>query len=219
MFRVTAIIECAKLLFHSILVQLHQNGGMTETAYVRYLSFQHHLTNGVQRHFLTIVSHPSLAGKRHFRDFLYRFALEEEPHYDIARHDLEVLGRTVLPCPIDVKLWWAYFDSVVPTRPFLRLGATCVLENLGAGAGAIGHQLLDEAPFLNEKNTRFLRIHFHEDLPHGEQILAAIKEANPSDLEIRDLEEGATIGATLYLRMANWAIGNCDFPGDSHDFS
>lgn len=203
-------VEKAKRLFHSDLSKLAESGGMTRSVYVRYLSFQHHLTKGVQRHFLTIAAHPTLSGRRQLRDFLYRFALEEEPHFDIARHDLEVMGESPLPCPLDVKLWWAYFDGIVLTRPFVRLGATCILENLGAGAGELGHKLLDDAAFLNEKNTRFLQIHFHEELPHGDQIIAALRAVDLTDGELRDLVEGARTGAILYLRMARWALASSD---------
>lgn len=207
MIRVLNEVERAKSIFHAELGRLAATGGMTRPVYVRYLSFQHHLTKGVQRHFLAIAAHPTLAGRRKLRDFLYRFALEEEPHYDVARHDLEALGTAPLPCPLDVKLWWAYFDGVVQTRPFVRLGATCVLENLGAGAGDLGHRLLDEATFLNERNTRFMTIHFHEELPHGDQIIAALRSVPLSDAEVDQLVEGARTGAVLYLRMARWAMG------------
>jgi len=214
MERVLSVVERAKEIFHADLLWLSGHGGMTRPIYIRYLSFQHHLTKGVQRHFLAIAAHPSLAGRRKFRDFLYRFALEEEPHFDIARHDLESMGESPLSCPLDVKLWWSYFDNIVPSRPFVRLGATCVLENLGAGAGTLGHQLLNEAPFLNESNTRFLQIHFHEELPHGDQILAALNAASPTEEETMDLVEGAKTGAVLYLRMARWAMGIKDPAND-----
>ena len=171
MQRVINIVEAAKDTFRGDLEQLADRGGMTEEVYIRYLSFQYHLTKRVQNHFLRAAAAPTLAGRRSLRDFLYRFALEEEPHFDIARHDLENMGAQPLPCPLDVKLWWAYFDGIVDDRPFVRLGATCVLENLGAGAGDLGHQLLDNAPFLNKSNTRFLEIHFHEELPHGDQSM------------------------------------------------
>lgn len=200
------IIELAKARFHRDLMSLSRRGGMTRSVYHRYLSFQYHLTKGVQRHFLTIASHPAFAGRRAFREFLFKFALEEEPHYDVARHDLEALGEIPLPSPLDVDLWWAYFDRVVHQRPFVRLGATCVLENLGAGAGDLGHQLLDEADFLDERNTRFLQIHFHEQLPHGDQIIAALNGIQPDASELADLCEGARAGATQYLRMARWAM-------------
>ena len=65
---------------------------------------------------------------RKLRDFLYRFALEEEPHYRVA---LDELGEPPLPCPMDVSEWWAMFDRLVDEHPFTRLGATCVLENIG----------------------------------------------------------------------------------------
>jgi hypothetical protein len=80
-----------------------------------------------------------------------------------------------------------------------------VLENLGAGAGALGHRLLDEAPFLNKANTRFLTIHFHELLPHGDQIIGALTSAPLEPLDIEELVEGANIGSIIYLRMAAWA--------------
>lgn len=216
MQRILAIVEQAKATFQRDLQRLARQGGMTRPVYIRYLSFQHHLTKGVQRHFLAAAAHPSLSGRRKLRDFLYRFGLEEEPHFDVARHDLDNMGEAVLPCPLDVHLWRAYFDGVVQTRPFVRLGATCVLENLGAGAGDLGHRLLDEAGFLDEHNTRFLQIHFHEELPHGDQIIAALRAVDLSEAEYLDLVEGARTGAILYLRMARWAMGldelNNDFP-------
>jgi hypothetical protein len=140
------------------------------------------------------------------RDFLYNFALEEEPHYGIAEHDLSSLGATPSQCPLDVRLWWAFFDQIVHQRPFVRLGATCVLENLGAGAGRVGHELLEKASFLNDGNTRFLQIHFHEELPHGELIFAALESVRLTNDEVHDLQKGAEIGAILYLRMARWAM-------------
>lgn len=207
MHQVLSVVENAKRVFREDLERLASEGGMTESVYVRYLSFQYHLTKRVQKHFLAIASHHSMSGRRSLRDFLYRFALEEEPHFDIARHDLENMGKAVLACPLDVKLWWSYFDIIVQTRPFVRLGATCVLENLGAGAGELGHQLLNDAPFLTPNNTRFLEIHFHEELPHGDQIIAALKAVSLSEQELIDLAEGANTGAILYLRMARWAMG------------
>ncbi len=174
--------------------------------YVRYLSFQYHLTKGVQRHFMKVAGHPRLSGKNRLREFLFKFALEEEPHYRVAEVDLDRMGEKPLPCPVDVSLWWAYFDQIVEHRPFVRLGATCVLENLGAGAGTLGHRLLDEAPFLNKSNTRFLTIHFHELLPHGDQIISALASAPLEPLDVEELVEGANIGSILYLRMVGWAM-------------
>jgi len=206
MNEVIEIVEKAKAVFATQLQALSASGGMSREIYVRYLSFQYHLTKGVQRHFLKVAGHPRLSGKTGLRNFLFKFGLEEEAHYKVAEIDLDRMGVKPLPCPLDVSLWWAYFDQIVEQRPFVRLGATCVLENLGAGAGALGHRLLDEAPFLNKGNTRFLTIHFHELLPHGDQIISALTSAPLEPLDIEELIEGANIGSILYLRMAAWAM-------------
>lgn len=200
------VVEHAKQLFHRRLTTLSKQGGLTEELYVRYLSMQYHLTRGVQRHFLQLAAHPSLADKRPLRDFLYRFGLEEEPHYKLAEIDLQNLGHKPLPCPLDVSLWWAYFDRIVLTRPLVRLGATCILENLGAGAGDLGHALLDGAAFLKPESMHFLTIHFHEILPHGDQILQAITSVELSKSQVADLVEGANVGAIFYLRFVDWAL-------------
>jgi hypothetical protein len=205
MNEVLQIVENAKSVFASQLQDLSSKGGLTREMYIRYLSFQYHLTKGVQRHFFKVAGHPRLSGKAGLRNFLFKFGLEEEAHYKVAEIDLDRMGEKPLPCPIDVSLWWAYFDQIVEHRPFVRLGATCVLENLGAGAGALGHRLLDEAPFLNKANTRFLTIHFHELLPHGDQIIGALTSAPLEPIDIEELIEGAHIGSILYLRMAAWA--------------
>ena len=42
------------------------------------------------------------------------------------------------------------------------------------------HQLLARAPFLNRLNTRFIEIHFHEELPHGDQIISALASFDTS---------------------------------------
>lgn len=204
---VLAVVETAKSVFRAKLQDTAASGGMTREMYVRYLSFQYHLTKGVQRHFLKVAAHPRLARKNLLREFLFRFGLEEEPHYKVAEVDLQRMGEKPLPCPLDVSMWWAYFDQIVEHRPFVRLGATCVLENLGAGAGALGHDLLDQAPFLNKSNTRFLTIHFHELLPHGDQIINALQQAALDAADIQDLVEGANVGSILYLRLAMWALG------------
>ena len=155
---------------------------------------------------MMITAHPALARRKKLRDFLYNFALEEEPHFSVAEDDLDNMGEKPLPIPFDVELWWAYFNSIVPTRPFVRLGATCVLENLGPGAGALGREMLAATPFLNKLNTRFLEIHFHEVLPHGDQIIQAMTSVPLAEQEIADCREGAVNGAIMYLRMAAWVF-------------
>lgn len=206
MDRVARIIEIAAGLFRERLELALETGGLSLERYVRYLSMQYHLTNGVQKHFLSLAAHPAMRGRRALREFLVGFGWEEEMHYEIARRDLERLGREVLPCPLDARLWWLYFDSAVADRPFIRLGGTCVLENLGTGGGDLVKRLLAEAPYLDKTNSRFIQIHLHEQLPHGQQILDAIEGAKLEPEELADLEQGAREAATIYLRLAAWAL-------------
>lgn len=206
MERLQNVVRAAVQRFRVQLQAALDTGGFTRERYVRYLSMQYHLTKGVQRHFLIAASHPSMVGRPALRQFLIHFALEEETHYEMARRDVEAVGQTLLPCPFDVTLWWAYFDSVIYRQPFLRLGATCILENLGPGAGELAKALLASAPYLTAQNTTFLRLHIHDDVPHGDDIVAALASARLDAEELADLEDGARAGAILYLRMAAWAL-------------
>ena len=201
------VVDVAKVRFERLLLDLGESGGLTLEQYRRYLVFQCHLTRNVQRAFLAVAAHPSLADRRPLREFLFNFALEEEPHSAIAREDLRALGFSESESPLDVRLWWAFFREAIETAPFLRLGATCVLENLGAGAGHTGKVLLSSAPFVNQHNSRFIQIHFHEALPHGDQILHALDAVPLAASEVAELTQGAADGALMYLRMARWALG------------
>jgi hypothetical protein len=181
--------------------------GLTEAQYVRYLTMQYHLTRGVQRHFFRIAAHPDLSRRRSFRKFLLSFGNEEELHFEIARTDLKQLGLEPTECPLDVTLWWAYFDSIVDARPFLRLGGTAVLENIAGKSGPTIQKLFARAKYITEKNSRFLVMHQHdESLPHGDQILDALKEAGLEPQHWADLVKGAEIATVLYLRMCDWAL-------------
>ena len=201
------VIAAAVRHFRVQLQAALDTGGFTRERYARYLSMQHHLTKGVQRHFLIAASNPAMVDKPDLRRFLIQFALDEETHYELARRDVESLGHRLLACPLEVTLWWAYFDSVIPSRPFLRLGASCILENLGPGAGELARALLASAPFLTAENTTFLRLHLHDEVPHGDEVVDVLSRARLAESELADLECGAREGATLYLRMADWALG------------
>jgi hypothetical protein len=204
---VRKIVTEAQATFRTLLLELESDGGLTRDRYVRFLTMQYHLTNGVQKHFFACAAHPTMAHKKSLRKFLVDFGNEEESHYLIAAKDLENLDVSVgADAPLDVKLWWAYFNSIVPERPFVRLGATCILENISAGNGDVVKRLLASASYLNPRCTRFLVIHQHEDLPHGDQILAALSAVTLSDQEVQDLVDGARAGLTMYLRMFNWAM-------------
>ncbi|HEY9630486.1 MAG TPA: hypothetical protein V6C84_24590 [Coleofasciculaceae cyanobacterium] len=203
---VRANLEVANGLLRRMLEQVVAEGGITKEQYARYLAVQYYLTNGVQRHFMVAASHPKFAGCRKFRDFLYKFAIEEEPHYKMAESDVRNLGQAMPPEPLDVKLWWLFFNSIIHERPLVRLGATCVLENFGSGASDIIKPMLANAKFINERTSTFIVLHMHEEVKHGDQILEAISWLKLSDEDIADLEIGSEIGATIFLRMLGWAF-------------
>ena len=201
------VIEEAGAIFRDLLTNAAKNGGLPRAAYVRYLQMQYHLTKEVQRYFFIAAAHPSMSGKREFRDFLVKFALEEEPHFGIAQNDLANLGEEVGESPLDVRLWHAYFSGVVQSRPYCRLGAAAVLETIGTLASDVIKQLLKDADYLNESNTRFVVIHMHEVLPHGAQFLLELSNSTPTSENLADIVAGAIDGGAMYLRMANWALG------------
>jgi hypothetical protein len=203
---VIAIIDESQRQFRELLLEIHRNEGFLIEYYIRYLTMQYHLTKGVQRFFMRAASHHSLLGRTKLRDFLYEFALEEEPHYQLAERDSQALGYEVLQCPLDVKMWWAYFLSIIDDRPMVRLGAACVLENLGPGSKDVAREMLAKATYITPKCMTFLEIHFHEALPHGDQIINALCSVRLKEEELRDLQEGAAIGSVLYMRMANWVF-------------
>ena len=160
----------------------------------------------MQRYFLAIAAHPDLARRRTLREFLFRFANEEELHYLVAANDLHKLGMRPLPMPFDVELWHHYFKTVVIDRPFVRLGAATILENIADGVAKEWVRKALVGDFLTRDNTKFLVLHQHETLPHGDQILSAIESGELEPRHYRDLIEGARKGTVLYLRMAEWAI-------------
>jgi hypothetical protein len=203
---ILTIIRTASNLLREKLETIEAGDGLTLEQYVRYLTMQFYLTKDVQRHFFTIASHSSMVAKPKLREFLVAFGMEEEPHYRIAYKDLENLGQELLPIPLDVKLWWMYFDPIVLSRPFVRLGATCILENLGSGSKDVTKRLLHNAPFITERTSRFIEIHMHEELPHGKQVLEILEQAELNPSQLADLEEGARTGALLYLRMVDWML-------------
>ena len=116
---VARVVAIAQREFNAMLSRYADSGALRKETYIRYLSFQHHLTANVQRAFLAVAAHPSLANRRELREFLFSFALEEEPHSAIAERDLSQLGHRPLDCPLDVKLWWSYFNEVIPQTPFV----------------------------------------------------------------------------------------------------
>ncbi len=199
-------IEGAQNRFSDLLKSYLEQHETTEEQYVRYLSFQYHLTRDVQRYFMAIAAHPDLAKRRKLRAFLVNFANEEELHYLVAANDLHKIKKVPLSMPFDVELWHAYFQSNVTTRPFVRMGAATVLENISDGNAKQWVKKALMGSFLTRENTKFLVLHQHEALPHGDQILDAIAGGKLEDRHYDDLIEGARKGTILYLRMAEWAL-------------
>jgi len=200
-------IDESQIMLASRLQNLISSGkGLELEAYIRYLSMQYHLTNGVQRHFLMVASHPDMHKLKSLREFLVNFAYEEELHYLIALKDVEALNRDVNPCCLDVKLWKSYFDKIVIDKPFIRLGATCILENITGKSGKLLDELLQNCEFSTTRNTRFLTIHRHEELPHGEQIIQVLRDSKINDAQMNDLIQGAYEGTIMFLRMIDWSL-------------
>lgn len=207
MKEITAAIENAQHQFRELLLAEKDRQGLTREMYVRFLTMQYHLTKGVQRHFLFIAGHPATAKKRELRKWLIQFAQEEEFHFEIARMDLENLDTKPGPIPFDTKLWWLFFDDVIVDRPFMRLGATCILENIADGSSDVLDSLIQSSGFLTPKNLKFLTIHRHgPNLAHGDQIIEALAGANLSAEEYADVLEGTRVGTTLYMRFMHWIV-------------
>ncbi len=196
-------IESSQQGFKEMLGEIDKTGGLTRERYSRFLNMQYHLTNGVQKHFFALAGHKVVGKKKGLREFLVRFANEEEHHYAVAQNDMKELGWVPQETPLDVKLWWLYFDSVILDKPFQRLGATCILENIAGTSGDVMNSLIGKSDFLNPRNLKFLTIHRHgPNLDHGNQILEAIKNADLTKDEYQDLLVGADIAITLYMRMS-----------------
>ncbi len=203
-------IATAQALFAQVLESALRAGPVSVEQYCRYLSMQYHLTKDVQAYFFAIAANAALAKRRKLRRFLCDFANEEELHYLVAANDLLAFGRRPLAEPFDVTLWHAYFRGIVGTRPFLRLGAAAILENLSAGVARDPARRALSAPFMTRANTKFLVLHQHETNPHGEQILEALDAETLTPAELGDLFLGAKQGTILYMRMAKWAVDESD---------
>jgi hypothetical protein len=204
---VKSIIRDAQGALKDRLEGLAAAKGIQKDMYIKYLSMQYHLTKDVQSHFYRIAGHSTLVNRKSLREFLVKFADEEAPHYAIAEKDLKHLGVSPLAVPMDVELWRAYFLSVLDHNPFIRLGATCILENITQDSGEIIRSLIKRSDYLEPRNLMFLTIHMHgAQLPHGDQILAALADVTLTASEVQDLEKGATYGAAMFLRMLDWAL-------------
>lgn len=182
------------------------NKGLERDQYVRYLQMQYHLVKDVQKQFYEIAGHENIFDKRKFSEFLIEFGTVEGPHFKMAARDLKALDADLGEAPLDVKLWWSYFGNVIKSRPLVRLGGTCVLENVGSAVGDLIDAALAKSPFLDQKNTTFLILHKHEVLNHGDEIIEAIEKANLSQEELADIGEGIEESKVLFFRMFHWVL-------------
>ncbi len=208
MKRIIELSQTSAQQFREFLIRMETSGeGFSEERYARFLRMQYHLTKGVQRPFFSCAAHPDMVHRLELRKFLLDFGIEEEQHYKIAEKDLSNMGRTPGTRPFEVTLWWSYFDTVVIDRPFIRLGATCILENISSKSADVIDRLLSKATYINARNTKFLQIHRHEnDNPHGAQILKALDTASLEERHFQDLIEGATNAHKLYMKMFEWVV-------------
>lgn len=204
---INVLIENAQSEFRERLIAYLEDNADRRDAYQRYLTFQYHMTKGVQSYFFRVAASPKLSKKRALRQFFVQFANEEELHYLVAASDLGAMGLEVMPEPFDVTLWHAYFNAIVDERPFVRVGAALILENISDGKAREAVQKALSDDFLNRANTKFLVLHMHETLPHGEQLMEALTSVQLEDADIDDLILGAKQGTILYLRMVDWALG------------
>lgn len=200
------IIHQAQDLLAELVAAALACGPASRFQYIRYLQMQYHLTKGVQLYFMRAAGHPSLARHRKLRNFLFDFANEEELHYLVAENDLRELDSDAGTTPIDVAFWHAYFQEIVEVRPFVRLGAAAILENASGGRMKDQLKIALSAKFLNRENTKFIVLHQHEILPHGDQILEALDAEDLSPDKLADLAEGAQTGFLLFYRMIQWAL-------------
>lgn len=205
------LIAAAQALFAQALWTSLTHSGITRPIYRRYLSMQYHLTRGVQRYFMVAAAHEDLVEMKKLRHFLFAFANEEEQHYLLALNDLAACGEVPSEEPLDVTLWHAYFRGVVQEHPFIRLGAAVILESIAAGEAKEAVETSLRADFLGRNNTNFLRLHKHETLPHGEQMVNALLASPLQRRHEKDLLIGARQSTVMYMRMAHWALsGECD---------
>ncbi len=200
-------IDCASSWYKALLADYHKKHPYFEKEVtVQLLSLHLHILENIQRHFLICASHPDLSHRRALRKTLVDFANEEEHFVELIHQDLKDLKASPLPPPFEVELWWAYFDKQVYMRPFLRIGAALIYENLPEKSKDIISRLT-HAPYLNANNTRFFTaLHRNNALSHGSELLASLQGARLDNHHLEELKEGANKGFFLLEKMVHWAF-------------
>lgn len=177
---------------------------------IRSLSLQHGLAKGERRRYLAMAAYFELLGASQLRDLLYRWAVETELYDDEARFELHAMDEEPLDCPLDAKLWGAYFDGIVLERPYVTLGATYALACLQTEAASSGRRLANEAPLPHESDSYARHGGSVAKSTRGSQIVEALRVSELDEDEWSDVVEGARTGGILGLRMARWAMVRSD---------
>lgn len=177
---------------------------------IRSLSLQHRLAKGERRRFLAMAAYFELLGSYELRNLLHRWAVEVELHDDVARFELQEMDEKPHDCPLDAKLWGAYFDGIVLQRPFVTLGATYALACLQCEAAASGRRLASEEALPHESECNGQRSAEAAGSLRGSQIVEALQSDQPDHDELADIAEGVRTGTILGLRMARWAMGHAE---------
>ena len=182
------------------------SAGFSLSQYTRYLQMQYHLVKDVQKQFFQIAAHPEIFSKVGLRKFLLEFGAEEGPHFRMAERDLKNLGQGLGTSPLDVKLWWCYFEKIIHEKPLMRLGGTCILENIGSAVGDLVDSAIAKTEFVDKTNTTFLILHKHEVVNHGDLILDELEKAKLSDAELNDVLFGLTESRIIVFRIFHWVL-------------
>jgi hypothetical protein len=205
--RVLNVLQSAQNRFKDLLGPFSETG-LSLDQYKRFLTMQFHLTKGVQRPFFLMAASSTFTHRPKMREFLVEFGMVEELHFKIAEKDLENLGSKPGPMPEAVAQWWSTFEPFLFDQPLVRLGATVILENITKGSSELLDHVLSRSSFLNQKNTKFLQIHRHEELPHGDQILDALDQAKLSHDEWAEVAQGAKMASDFYESFLTWVLQN-----------
>jgi hypothetical protein len=185
------------------------NWPISQDAYVQYLSDQAYMVHDVCRQMLGVAAHPTMLRRPALRKFLIAFGLEEETHHRLAEADLKHLGAETRKPSLDAKLWFMYCASLVTDSPVRRIGFSVVLENSGKVIGPTVQAIFAKAPFLTDSNTRFVRAHLHDDIPHGDQLLEAIDACEWTPEESAELVGGINDAGTMLVRLIRSDFEEC----------
>jgi len=206
MHELRTVTKVAQTEFAALISRAIESGGVSMDAYARFLRMEHYLTRDVQQRFYQCAGASAMKPYPAIREFLVSFANEEAPHHQDAIDDLASMGSVLGSEPLDVALYHSFWRQWPPTRPFFRLGSTCVVENISGGDSS--EKVLQVISSFRSKGlgVKFATDHAHVELKHGDGIVEVLERAALSESDYNDLVAGARIGAVMYLRMIKWCL-------------